>query len=94
MVAVGTAMVLRVKYESCPNCSFEGVKLLVYRNVSVMDVVRWRVIDPHFTDKQPTLRSHAPSPIARFPATDEGLRLALKVAADLRPDCWAEANPC
>lgn len=86
IIQQGMALVIKVKYESCPNCSFEGVKILVYYGVSLIDVARWRVIDPHFTDKQPTLRSHAPSPIARFPATEEGLRLALKVALDVRSD--------
>jgi hypothetical protein len=80
VTVVGPRTVVRVRYESCPNCSFEGVKLLVYQNVSMIDVARWRVIDPHFTDEKSISRTHAPSPIARFPATEQGLKLAMLLA--------------
>ncbi len=69
--------VLKVKYESCPDCSYEGIKILVYKNVTMKDMLKWRVIDPHFSDKQPKDHKHAPSPIARFPASDEGWEAAL-----------------
>lgn len=64
-------IVLRVRYDSCESCSYEGVKVLVYLNSSMMDVLKWKVIDPHFSDKQPGPRC-APSPDARFPASEEG----------------------
>lgn len=68
-------LVVRVKYPSCRRCSYEGMKILVFRNVTEIDVMRWKVIDPHFRDpdeKDPP--THAPPPVARFPATMGGGR--------------------
>lgn len=70
-------LVLKVKYESCPNCSYEGTKILVYRNVTLKDVLKWKVIDPHFSDKPPQDYKHAPSPVARFPANEAGWDMAI-----------------
>lgn len=72
---VGPYIALKVKYESCPACSYEGTKILVYL-ASIKQVVSWKVIDPHFTDKAPG-KKHAPSPLARFPASDIGWEDAL-----------------
>jgi hypothetical protein len=70
--AHGRYLVLKVKYESCEKCAFEGSKILVYRDCSLQQAIRWKVIDPHFrpdprSEKQRDPRQ-APSPIARFPA--------------------------
>jgi hypothetical protein len=69
-------LILKVKYEDCVNCSFEGTKVLVYSGQGLRDVLRWRVIDPHFSDK-PSGPKEAPSPIARFPATKAGWDMAV-----------------
>jgi hypothetical protein len=71
-----SGLVLKVKYHSCPECSYEGTKILVYFNASIKDALKWRVIDPHFSDK-PAETRHAPSPDVRFPASDSGWWRAL-----------------
>ena len=68
-------MVLKVKYPSCKNCSYEGIKVMVFLDTTALDALRWKRIDPHFKDK-------APSPAARFPASDEGWNDALAYAAN------------
>ena len=78
---VGAHLVGKVKYLSCPKCSFEGVKIMVWLDVAEAMVLRWRIIDPHFRDKTKTgPTSHAPGPDARFPATDAGWADALAYA--------------
>lgn len=70
---VGLHLVLKVKYPSCKDCSFEGSKILVFLLTSTLNALRWREIDPHFRDpKASTLLTQAPSPSARFPASHEG----------------------
>jgi len=81
-IPVGTSLVLKVRYENCAKCSYEGTKVLVYRETSLRDVLKWKVIDPHFSDKKPLPR-HAPSPAARFPASEQGFEHALDFAKAL-----------
>jgi hypothetical protein len=76
---VGPHLVLKVRYPNCARCSYEGVKVLVYTNVSEAQVIRWRKIDPHFRDK-PVSPTEAPGPAARFPASTEGWRDAIAYA--------------
>lgn len=68
---LSNGLVLKVRYENCLNCSYEGTKVLVYAGRRTSDVFKWKIIDPHFSDKVPGPRE-APSPTARFPASDEG----------------------
>jgi hypothetical protein len=80
-VRVNKNLVLRVSYPNCRNCSYEGHKVLVYRNVSELDALRWRKIDPHFKDPKAKVQPNAaPSPVARFPASPEGWKWALEFA--------------
>jgi hypothetical protein len=72
-------LILKVQYPSCQKCAFEGTKVLVYRGVSEVEVLRWKKIDPHFHADKVDARS-APSPIARFPASAEGWQNALLFA--------------
>lgn len=77
-------LVLKVKYPNCANCAYEGTKVLVYENVSPLDALKWKKIDPHFADPKRHSFAYvpeAPSPIARFPASTEGWRAALWFAA-------------
>jgi len=76
---VGAHLVLSVRYPNCAKCSYEGLKNLVFLNVTEVQVLRWRRIDPHFRDKLPAL-NEAPSPAARFPASDEGWNDAIAYA--------------
>lgn len=78
---IGSHLVLKVSYPNCRKCSYEGVKVLVYKNVSETDVLRWKVIDPHFRDPQSSRTPReAPGPSARFPASKEGWNDALAYA--------------
>lgn len=84
---VGPHLVLKVHYPNCKRCSYEGVKVLVYLNVSSLAAMRWRKIDPHFTD--PTITrppTEAPGPSARFPASEDGWRDAIAYAESKRAD--------
>lgn len=66
-------LVLQVKYPNCAKCSFEGTKTMVMVGVKIIDALRWKEIDPHFSDrKSKRLATQAPSPSARYPGDDEG----------------------
>lgn len=71
---VGDHVVLDVLYPNCKKCAYEGHKVMVFLNVTEMQAMRWRIIDPHFRDAKKKLHSvaEAPSPAARFPASVEG----------------------
>lgn len=64
-------LILKVRYPSCKNCSFEGDKVMVFLNVSEIDSMRWKKTDPHFRESS-NIPEEAPSPAARFPPTKEG----------------------
>lgn len=79
---LSAGIVLKVKYESCVNCAYEGTKVLVYVGSTTRDIWKWRTIDPHFRDTIPAPGPReAPSPTARFPASQEGWDLAVKFLA-------------
>ncbi len=68
-----TFMVMKVRYPNCAACAYEGTKVMVYQNVTWLDVVKWKKIDPHFRDpKKVKVSREAPSPIARFPGDQSG----------------------
>lgn len=79
-------VVLQVKYPNCAKCAFEGLKTLVYLDITEMDMLKWKKIDPHFrAPASPGVKTVAPSPVARFPGTYDGFKdaimyLELKVA--------------
>lgn len=73
----GTHLTLKVRYPNCARCAYEGVKVLVFLDVAEVDVLRWREIDPHFRPSEKQPETEAPSPAARFPATDQGWKDAL-----------------
>lgn len=79
----GNHLVMKVRYPSCDNCAFEGLKILVYENVAVVDAMKWRVIDPHFVEDRERPPTQAPSPAARFPATQDGWVRALAFARSI-----------
>lgn len=76
---VGEHVVLKVLYPNCRKCSYEGNKIMVFLNVSEVQLVKWRVIDPHFREGTSSERE-APPPAARFPASAEGMEDALAYA--------------
>jgi len=78
---IGKHLVMKVKYPNCRSCSFEGVKVMVFLNVTEMQVIHWRKIDPHFRDpKSRNSKTEAPSPAARFPGSADGWVDALTYA--------------
>ena len=82
---VGPCLVMRVKYPSCRNCVHEGVKVMVFANVTAIEALRWKRIDPHFRGEpdETSKEREAPSPLARFPATEKGWRMAIDIAGGL-----------
>lgn len=82
----GTHLVLKVKYPNCAKCSYEGTKVMVFLNVTEKDIIMWNQIDPHFGDpKEKRTKNQAPSPAARFPASDEGWKDAIAYVVRKRP---------
>ena len=84
---VGKHVVLQAKYESCAKCSYEGNKVMVFLDVTEVQLISWRKIDPHFRAQprsgltpMPWPKNEAPSPAARFPATVEGWEDAVAYA--------------
>jgi hypothetical protein len=74
-------IVLKVKYPSCVDCSYEGTKVMVFKGITLLDIIKWRKIDPHFRPTSRTQQpSEAPSPVARFPGSDEGWKAAIDYA--------------
>jgi len=69
-------LVVRIKYLDCTN--YEGVKILVYKDVNLDDLRLQKSIDPHFSENK---KYH--SPIARFEPTQEGWFNANKFAKSL-----------
>jgi len=64
-------LVIQIKYYGCTN--YEGNKILVFKNATVDDLKRQKVIDPHFSENKTFL-----SPIARFEPTQTGWSNASK----------------
>jgi len=68
---------IRLQYADCPGASHGGKKVCVY--IEALDAWKWwEVIDPHFGERVKKGRTIAPSPIARFPGSDEGWEEALR----------------
>lgn len=62
-------LILKLRYPSCTN--YEGLKILVFKDICYFDLIQQGSIDPHFSNNKAV---H--SPIARFEPTEEGMRLA------------------
>jgi hypothetical protein len=77
---VGNHLVMKVKYPNCRQCAYEGNKVMVFLNVTELEALRWRVIDPHFRNTPIKSVTEAPSPAARYPASPEGWTDALTYA--------------
>lgn len=70
---VGANVVAYIRYLDASE--YGGMKLLVYRSVSVNALTTADVLDPHFLENSPSF-----TPFARFEPTDEGLAAAFEVA--------------
>jgi hypothetical protein len=67
----GRFLVLMIHYPDCTN--YEGKKILVFRDVTPLDLLNQKIIDPHFFKS-----SNVKSPVARFEPTDDGWGMALR----------------
>lgn len=74
--SVGLHLVVEIIYPDCTN--YEGRKVLLFENVTLVQLLRQKAIDPHFSKNQ-----QMRSPMARFEPTERGWALALAVAKDL-----------
>ena len=52
-------LLIEIKYPDCKN--YEGMKILLFKDVTVMDLLKQRLIDPHFSKSE-----KYKSPFARF----------------------------
>ncbi len=70
-------LVVIIKYPDCTN--YEGQKILVFKGITLLQLVNQKLIDPHFFpgDKKYT------SPIARFVPTEEGWNMAVALVKTL-----------
>jgi hypothetical protein len=80
---VGRLLVLKVWYPNCTLCAHEGVKIMVMPWMSEMQMLQLKRIDPHFRPPYEHEKHEAPSPIARFPGSEQGWKHAIAFAASL-----------
>lgn len=73
----GKFLILMMQYPDCTN--YEGKKILVFENVSLINLVNQKLIDPHFFPANTQYKS----PIARFEPTDRGWAMAVKFARSM-----------
>ncbi len=75
-IEMGEWTIAMITYPDAIN--YEGRKVLLFRNVSVMQLKRMKEIDPHFTP--------ASGLVARFEPTDFGVELAIALVKKLTLD--------
>jgi hypothetical protein len=78
-------LVLKINYPDCTN--YEGNKILVFKDVTLVDLINQRIIDPHFFEDP---NHKIASPFARFKPTDEGWEIALRLVKLLKPSAKRE----
>ncbi len=66
----GKYLILMMEYPDCSN--YEGKKILVFENITLIQLVNQKLIDPHFFPAT----SNYKSPIARFEPTERGWQMA------------------
>lgn len=70
-------LLISINYPDCTN--YEGNKILLYKNVTLENLIKQKSIDPHFSDN---IKYH--SPIARFEPTDKGWNMAKELINTLK----------
>lgn len=73
---VGSFLIVDIQYEDCKN--YEGRKILVFKDVTFIDLVNQKLIDPHFCDNDKFI-----SPVARFEPTERGWEWAKLFAKNI-----------
>lgn len=74
---VGKFLILMMEYPNCTN--YEGKKILLFEDITLIDLVNQKQIDPHFFPAN----SNFKSPIARFEPTTRGWYMAEILAGRL-----------
>lgn len=77
---LGKYLILLINYPDCKN--YEGNKILVFRDITLIDLVNQKLIDPHFFEDSKYL-----SPLVRFVPTNEGWALAVKFVEMMNNEC-------
>lgn len=76
-VHMGRFLIVKIHYLDCTK--YEGNKLLMYENVTIDELKKQKLIDPHFSDNKRYI-----SPIARFLPNDYGWEMAIRLAKALQ----------
>lgn len=76
-VQIGKYLVILIHYPDCKN--YEGKKILMYENITIEQLIKQQLIDPHFSNNK-----KYKSPIARFQPTDNGWDMAMACATQQR----------
>lgn len=77
---VNKNVLIKLKYLDCTN--YEGVKILLYENCRLLDLMNQKLLDPHFSDNEQLY-----SPFARFEPTKKGWEQGVKLACSLNQPC-------
>jgi len=72
---VGKWLLVKVKYPDCTN--YEGMKILLYKGITLKQLTKQGHLDPHFSNSK---KFH--SPFARFEPTDKGWDFAVDFVYD------------
>lgn len=66
---INKCIIIEIQYGDCEN--YEGRKILLFENCTLNDLIKQKLIDPHFCENK---KVH--SPIARFEPTERGWEMA------------------
>lgn len=72
-------LVVMINYPGCNN--YEGNKILLFKGMTLVQLVNQKLIDPHFFPGDKKYKS----PVARFVPTDEGWAMALALVGAIGP---------
>jgi len=67
---VGKHLVVKINYPNCTN--YEGNKIIVYLDITLEELVKGQILDPHFG-----VSKKYPTPFARFEPTQKGWESAI-----------------
>jgi hypothetical protein len=70
-------LLVQLNYPDCTN--YEGNKILLFKGVTLVELINQKYIDPHFFQSK-----EVRSPVARFVPTDEGWNMALSLINALK----------
>lgn len=76
---IGVYLIVKIKYHNCTN--YEGVKILVYKDLTLQQLKNQVKIDPHFSENK-----FYASPVARFEPTTRGWQMAKSLCEVLQQD--------